>query len=331
MIEALLQIISYNNNEQNIDLQLSNFFSSIKQLLQVQAVGCYWKFNQEWYFSGEQNTHLSTQLRDMSKVLIAQPSSHQQPFIITANLNAFKCTAHFIHIYHQKNLIATLVFISLDKQPSKVKHDEINLLATYLSTMLAHAQATIEIKEHYYETNKGMIAMIESLDPYLKNHSKNVANYSLLLAKELKVSPEETEQIYYAALFHDIGKVGIPLALLQKPDALTPEEFSIIKLHPEKGAYILEQFSSFKPLVPMVYHHHEMWQGGGYPDGIAGEEIPFGARLIAVVDAYDALTTNRIYRKAQQEDKAIDIIIKNTPQQFDPAIVEAFIRITKNL
>jgi putative nucleotidyltransferase with HDIG domain len=186
-------------------------------------------------------------------------------------------------------------------------------------------------KQCKHEAINAMIAVIDGLDEYTCKHSKNTANYALLLAEELKLAAHDIEIIYYAALFHDIGKIGISPAILQKESALTPEEYEIIKEHPVKGAKILENFSEFIELLPIVKHHHEMFAGAGYPEGLVGDAIPFGARLIAVVDAYDAITTNRAYRKAQELRSAIDLIVQKTPEQFDPEIVEAFVRIEKNL
>ncbi len=332
MIDATAKILLFNTQEDDPAKLLNHFFTVVKQKLEVQSVGCYWLFNQEWYFSGEPTSPLSKQMREMSIALVKSPQDKQTAFIITANLIEHGSIGAFIKIYFQHHLIGIMGLTTLPKNPVfTTKKTELSVFAYHLANIFAHALAYFSIKEHHYEITRGMVAVIESLDAYLKNHSKNVANYSLLLSKELKLSPQDTEIIYYAALFHDIGKIGIPVTLLQKPGALTADEFNVIKQHPEKGAHILEQFSIFKPILPMVLHHHEMWGGGGYPDNLKGEQIPLGSRIITVVDAYDAITTNRIYRKAQKEERAIDVIIKNTPQQFDPTIVEAFVRVAKNL
>lgn len=332
MLEALAQLLLHSNQENDITKLLQLFFHTVKQQLGMQSIGCYWVFNQEWYFSGELTSPLSKQMREMSIALFNNIHEAPKNFIITAQLPEHQSIGAFIGVYFHHELIGVLGCTAAHENTVFLnKKTELSLFAYQLANIFSHAKTHVNLKEHYHEITRGMIAMIESLDPYLRNHSKNVANYSLLLSKELKISPQETEDIYYAALFHDIGKIGIPLALLQKPGTLEKEEFEIIKQHPIKGAHILEQFSVFTSMVPMVLHHHEMWQGGGYPDGLKGNDIPFGARVIAVVDAYDALTTNRIYRKAQEEQHAIDVIRKNSPQQFDPEIVEAFIQVAKNL
>lgn len=185
--------------------------------------------------------------------------------------------------------------------------------------------------QHKREIVNGMIAVLEALDPYIKDHAKNVANYVLFLAEELGLSAQDIEEVYHGALFHDIGKISIPLEILRKTELLSTEEYNLVKNHPIIGAKILEKFSDFKMIAPIVLHHHEMYGGGGYPDGLVGEQIPYKARLVSLVDAYDALTTNRSYRKAQGCKNAIAVIVKNTPQQFDPEMVDAFISIEKNL
>jgi putative nucleotidyltransferase with HDIG domain len=186
-------------------------------------------------------------------------------------------------------------------------------------------------KKHMHEAINAMLAVIESFDLYTLNHSKNVANYALLLAEELNLSLDAVEKIYYGAMFHDIGKIGIPLSILSKEGELSPKEYEIIKSHPLRGVTILEQFSDFKDVIEIVRHHHEHFDGSGYPVGLVGKSIPLGARLVAVVDAYDAITTNRSYRNAQVKQQAIDLIQRDTPAQFDPEIVAAFVRVAKNL
>lgn len=213
----------------------------------------------------------------------------------------------------------------------KSRSDFLTSLVDQVAFAVASSQHQYKIRQYKHETINAISAVIEALDTYTRDHSRNVANYALLLAEELHLSPAEIETIYYGALFHDIGKIGISLSILRKKGPLSDEEYEIIKEHPAKGVAILSHVTDFKEYLPIIMHHHEMFKGGGYPDGLIGEQIPFGARLVAVVDAYDAITTNRAYRKAQGCKTAIDVIVKNTPQQFDPKIVEAFVNVEKNL
>lgn len=182
-----------------------------------------------------------------------------------------------------------------------------------------------------HEIINGMLAVIEMVDSYTLNHSKNVANYALLVAEELKLAPIDIEITYYGAMFHDVGKIGIPLSILCKDRGLSDEEYKIIKSHPVRGAAILENFSDFKDIVPIIRHHHERFDGSGYPEGLIGNQIPLGARIVAVVDAYDAITTNRSYRNAQIKEHALQLIQRDIVAQFDPIVVDAFTRVAKNL
>ncbi len=187
------------------------------------------------------------------------------------------------------------------------------------------------LKRYQQEIMHGMIAVIEALDPYTCDHSRNVANYALLLAEELKLPADQIQIMHYAGLFHDVGKIGIPPEILKKQGPLTDQEYVIVKQHPQKGAHIMSQFSDFQSVVPIILHHHEHFDGSGYPDGLKGDAIPLGARLVAIVDTYDALTTNRCYRKAQESQSALEVISKNSGTQFDPVMVDAFMRVAKNL
>ena len=135
--------------------------------------------------------------------------------------------------------------------------------------------------------------------------------------------------IEYAALMHDIGKIGIDEAILHKPGKLTPEEREIIKKHPEIGNRIIAPVAFLSPVAPMVLYHQEWYDGQGYPDGLAGEEIPLGARIVAVIDAFDAMTSDRPYRKALSRDIAVGELNKGANTQFDPKVVNAFIEVLR--
>jgi putative nucleotidyltransferase with HDIG domain len=238
-------------------------------------------------------------------------------------------------LIYKEALIGLLAFSSAQKISQNILQDfleqEFSIIVFILAQLLYEKSLSASVSQCNIEAINMMTSIIEALDVYTRDHSKNVANYSLLLAEELALSPHEIEIIYYGALFHDVGKIGIPINILQKQGSLAPEEYEIIKTHTSKGANILNKFSNFKPLVSITLYHHEMFGGGGYPEGLKGDKIPLGARIVSVADTYDAITTNRHYRKAQRGTRAIDVIKKNTPKQFDPTIVAALERIEKNL
>jgi putative nucleotidyltransferase with HDIG domain len=172
---------------------------------------------------------------------------------------------------------------------------------------------------------KGVIATLELKDPYTRGHSERVANYALLLAKELdKISKAEQKSFYYACLLHDIGKVHIPDQILMKPGRLTAEEYEIIKLHPVVGAEAVKNVEGIKDQIDVIRSHHERWDGKGYPDQLKGEEIPLLPRVAAIADAFDAMTSSRSYRKALPVEEAYNRILEGKGSQFDPMLVEKF-------
>lgn len=175
-----------------------------------------------------------------------------------------------------------------------------------------------------------LIYAIELRDAYTQGHSERVAKYSYALSAKLGLSLEDCNQIYVASLLHDVGKIGIPDAVLLKPGKLEEFEYELIQQHGTLSGKILEKMEHFKYLAPMVKHHHENYNGKGYPDRLKGKEIPLGARIISIVDVFDALTTRRIYRGAMPLEKAIaimDSMQKNL--KFDPEIYDVFIDIVK--
>lgn len=170
-------------------------------------------------------------------------------------------------------------------------------------------------------------ALVETKDAYTAAHSKNVRDISMLISQHLKLSPAQKRDIFVAASLHDIGKIGIPDAILNKPNHLTAEEYDIIKNHPRLGMQLLSTLANFDHLTDNILYHHERWDGNGYPSRIAREEIPIGARIIAVADSYDAMISNRSYRKGQSHSYAAQELILGSGTQFDPHIVSIFLDI----
>ncbi|MBP8251714.1 MAG: response regulator [Herpetosiphon sp.] len=172
-----------------------------------------------------------------------------------------------------------------------------------------------------------LAATVEARDPYTEGHLRRLASYSEIVAHELGCSLREAKFIRYGGLLHDIGKIGIREAVLQKQGPLTPSEYEEMKKHPEIGAYIVAPMRFSITVGPMVMHHHERWDGGGYPQGLAGEAIPLGARIIAVVDSFDAMTTDRPYRKGMPHEAAMNILLNGRNTQWQAEIVDTFVKI----
>jgi putative nucleotidyltransferase with HDIG domain len=175
---------------------------------------------------------------------------------------------------------------------------------------------------------KGVIATLELKDPYTRGHSERVAGYAQVLAEETGMfTKEELKAFNYACLLHDIGKIHIPDVILMKPTNLTMEEYEIIKTHPVVGAEAVADVEGLKNHINVIRSHHERWDGKGYPDQLRGKEIPIPARVVAIADAFDAMTSSRSYRSAMSLEVAYSRIIEGKGTQFDPELVEVFEKI----
>jgi putative nucleotidyltransferase with HDIG domain len=184
-----------------------------------------------------------------------------------------------------------------------------------------------QLKAANLDSIKALAEALETKDFDTMGHSDRTVAYALKIANQIGLSDQEQEWIQYAAILHDIGKIGIPETILKKPAELTPEEFEVMKQHPVFGAQIVQQIKFLSPVVPLVRADHERWDGNGYPDGLRGEEIPLGARIVAIVDAYDAMTQDRVYRKAPGKAYAIAELKKYAGIQFDPRLVDVFLKV----
>ncbi|MBE3585474.1 MAG: PocR ligand-binding domain-containing protein [Thermoanaerobacter sp.] len=200
-------------------------------------------------------------------------------------------------------------------------------LGTALGLALENARLYSSLREYYLNVVQALAAALEARDAYTRGHSLRVAKLARLCARFLGLGAGEQEQVYMAGLLHDIGKIGVRENILLKPGPLTPEERKEMQGHPEVGARILEPAGFPGGVTAAVRHHHEDYGGGGYPDGLSGEEIPLLARIIRVADAYDAMTSARPYRKALTPDQAFNELKRCAGSQFDPRVVEAFLRI----
>jgi diguanylate cyclase (GGDEF)-like protein/PAS domain S-box-containing protein/putative nucleotidyltransferase with HDIG domain len=178
----------------------------------------------------------------------------------------------------------------------------------------------------FIQSVQNLVRATEAHDPNTRGHSEKVAGYAVGIAESLGLADEDVNAIRRAAMVHDIGKVGISGAILRKPERLTPEERRLVEQHVLIGASLLDQFGALDRAIPVVRYHHERWDGTGYPDGLKGEAIPLGARVLAVADVFDALTSDRAYHRARDEAATLGILKQEAGRQFDPAAVEAMAR-----
>ena len=186
------------------------------------------------------------------------------------------------------------------------------------------------IEKAYLDMVQTLRYTVEAKDSYTRGHSDRVSEYSVLIGKKLGLQEEQIKTLRIGGLFHDIGKIGIPDSILLKPGRLTDEEYTQIKAHPGIGAHILGSADIFKDIIPIVKHHHEKYDGTGYPGMLKGEEIPYLARIAAVADTFDAMTSRRSYRGPIDIEHVKDEIKRCEGTQFDPQVAEAFLEILNN-
>lgn len=187
-----------------------------------------------------------------------------------------------------------------------------------------------KLEKAYLETVETLRYTVEAKDTYTRGHSDRVSEYSVLIGKYLGLSEDDLHKLKVGGLFHDIGKIGVPDSILLKTAKLTDDEYSEIKNHPSIGAHILSNASIFQDIIPIVKHHHERYDGRGYPGKLVGEDIPYLARIAAVADSFDAMTSKRTYRDCLPLDIVISEIEKNKGTQFDSSIADIFLDILKN-
>jgi response regulator RpfG family c-di-GMP phosphodiesterase len=202
----------------------------------------------------------------------------------------------------------------------------------YLNFLVDKASSSIEnlalyenIYENLFSTLYAFVEAIEARDPYTKQHSASVSGYAMSIARKNGCSQEEIAKLNISGNLHDIGKIGIPDNILLKPGRLTDDEYRIIKKHPVIGSNIIRHLGMWTDEQGIIRHHHERFDGKGYPDNLKGEDIPFLARILSVADVYDALTTDRSYRQRMSDNDAAEIIKENAGSQFDPTIVDVFL------
>lgn len=222
------------------------------------------------------------------------------------------------------------VLQAINKKEGHFTNDDLEILETLgnqVGIAIENALLYQEQRETFLGVTMAFAEALEKRDDYTGGHTRRVCEYSMAIARKMNVSEEQLEELHLSAILHDIGKIGVPDRVLRKPGKLEPDEFAEMNRHPLLGAEILEHVKSLRPMIEGVRHHHEKFNGSGYPDGKAGEEIPLMGRIIAVADAFDAMTSTRPYRTALSHETALHELTTYSGIQFDPCVVEAFMEV----
>jgi putative nucleotidyltransferase with HDIG domain len=215
------------------------------------------------------------------------------------------------------------------REPGQPAPDPVDF-ERYLYSLAGNLEITLERqisqeRDALLHTITSLASALEARDPFTRNHSANVAKFAVRVGKQMGLPRAELYEIHLAGLLHDIGKIGVPDAILLKPAGLTREEYEVMKTHPVLGARIISGIPGLEAVTKIVLHHHEMWNGLGYPDGIAGRDIPVGARIIAASDTYLSMVEDRPYRAAQRLDRVFRELRRVAGEQLDPDVVEALL------
>jgi response regulator RpfG family c-di-GMP phosphodiesterase len=233
----------------------------------------------------------------------------------------------FYLLKNADKIVGVVLLLNFSESFEKTKDKFIPLKILFDEAAIAIENGILYQKNQqmFLKTLQSLAMTIDAKDSYTHYHSTNVSKYSKVIAKKLGLSDEKVRKIGFGSLLHDIGKIGIPENILNKPTSLNEQEFEVIKQHPLIGKTILNPMKDqFPEMIDMIYYHHERFDGKGYPEGIGGDDIPLNARIVSLADAFDAMTSDRAYRQGLEFDIVISEINKNKGKQFHPEIVDAF-------
>ncbi len=229
-----------------------------------------------------------------------------------------------IPLIQSDNLVGVLVVVKTELVEREI--DTLELLADQVSLALLSVKEVEDRKAMYYAMLLSLTRSVDTKSRWTAGHSERVTTHAVAIAEKLGLDTKTREKIRIAALLHDIGKLGVPEAILDKPDKLTNEEFEVIRNHPVMGEEIIKDIPHFSMVKSVVRHHHEKWDGTGYPDRLSKDAIPFAARIVAIADVWDAIIADRPYRKGFSHAKALEIMKSEKGKHFDPALLDIFIQ-----
>ena len=284
---------------------------------------------------GEDQRDLTSFVKNLDAAILCDPAQETENYFMVnaSNQNPAFSKLHSkdyrflaVKIQHEGNLYGWLGLVSF-KIDEMFRRSELRLLmsmAEQLALVIFGSDLYYDLERLLIHVVKSLVYAIEAKDEYTRGHSERVRQYCMRLADKQQMNDKEKKVLQLAALLHDIGKIGTPGQILKKPESLDEDEMTCIKEHPQKGYNILKPLEKLSDSLPGILHHHERYDGHGYPAGLKGEDIPYQARLIAVADTFDALTTNRAYRAGRSPEKALAIMEKEAGTQLDPQCVAVF-------
>ncbi len=240
------------------------------------------------------------------------------------------CDVILIPIRSEKQLLGILVLTKDDGEFSHDDYEAASISGLLFSLMFRSIVLHERLTNLFIETVAALAEAVDAKDPYTRHHSKWVTQWSVMFGKWLNLQPSQIDTLHVGGLMHDLGKIAVPDEVLRKPRLLTPEEYELMKMHPSKGAEILSHVSLPWDVIPIVLHHHERWDGKGYPNGLQGEGIPLLARVVAIVDSFHAMVSNRPYRPALPIDEALRRVSLEAGKQFDPTLATSFVQLVSS-
>src|SRR3954451_6681580 len=230
-----------------------------------------------------------------------------------------------IPIYVQDDFHGVVVCANKEGGFHEYDDDVLVALGDHAGAVLENGRLRGDLRGAYVSTVQLLAEAIEAKDPFLRGHSDEVSEYVAAVADKLGIERKRREQLVFGSLLHDVGKIGISERILLKPAKRTEEEFGVVKLHPRIGYRLIDRIEALRPIAPAILHHHERWDGAGYPDGLAGEDIPLEARIVCVADSFSAMTAERPYRPRMSLDQACAELERCAGTQFDPEVVRVFV------
>jgi putative nucleotidyltransferase with HDIG domain len=242
------------------------------------------------------------------------------------------CGSFLLYPLSMQGRLSGFLIIGYRRPPSFLRETGLmgSQVADQVATALSNANLMADLDELNWGTLTALARTVDAKSPWTAGHSERVTAVALEIGRRIGLPAAELELLHRAGLLHDIGKIGVPEQVLDKPGRLTEEEYNLIKKHPREGGRILEPIRAYRKIVPLIEQHHEWYNGGGYPHGLTGDEITMGGRILAVADVFDALISDRPYRPGMPLERVVSIVGEDAGRQFDPRVVETLMEIIKD-